>query len=154
MPQGFEYHNGNGTLCLLGTFDEETGEFHEEADQAIDYGIIGKGHILMDRLVASHGLYFPDRLLVKAAVSAGRASSRCGLFWIISVRKSSSTMESMCSQQPSIQTLPWTVFLHIRTRIAVEGEIPVAVFFRLHKGKGGSGIFVHTQTGGVDRYDG
>ena len=39
MPQGFEYHNGNGTLCLLGTFDEETGAFHEEADQAIDYGI-------------------------------------------------------------------------------------------------------------------
>ncbi len=39
MPQGFEYHNGNGTLCLLGTFDEETGEFHEETDQAIDYGI-------------------------------------------------------------------------------------------------------------------
>ena len=41
---------------------------------------------------------------------------------------------------------------HIRTRIAVEGEIPVAVFFRLHKSKGGSGIFVHTQIGGVDTH--
>ncbi len=39
MPQGFEYHNGNGTLCLLGTFDEETEEFHEETDQSVDYGI-------------------------------------------------------------------------------------------------------------------
>ena len=27
LPEGFEYHNGNGTLCLIGTFDEETGKF-------------------------------------------------------------------------------------------------------------------------------
>ncbi|MDE5802201.1 MAG: glycoside hydrolase family 32 protein [Lachnospiraceae bacterium] len=39
MPKGFEYHNGNGTLCLIGDFDEETGRFLEEHDQAIDYGI-------------------------------------------------------------------------------------------------------------------
>ena len=36
---GFEYHNGNGTLCLIGTFDEQTGTFHEESNQSIDYGI-------------------------------------------------------------------------------------------------------------------
>lgn len=23
LPQGFEYHNGNGTLCLIGTYDEQ-----------------------------------------------------------------------------------------------------------------------------------
>ena len=23
LPEGFEYHNGNGTLCLIGSFDEE-----------------------------------------------------------------------------------------------------------------------------------
>jgi beta-fructofuranosidase len=39
LPQDFEYHNGNGTLCLLGTYDEEKGSFAEEANQAIDYGI-------------------------------------------------------------------------------------------------------------------
>ncbi len=39
MPQGFEYHNGNGTLCLIGTFDEGTEEFKEENNQSIDYGI-------------------------------------------------------------------------------------------------------------------
>lgn len=39
QPSGFEYHNGNGTLCLIGTYDEETGTFTEERDQAVDYGI-------------------------------------------------------------------------------------------------------------------
>ncbi len=39
MPQGFEYHNGNGTVCLIGTFDEETDDFAEENNQAVDYGI-------------------------------------------------------------------------------------------------------------------
>ena len=39
LPQGFEYHNGNGTLCLIGDFDEETGTFKEQHDQSIDYGI-------------------------------------------------------------------------------------------------------------------
>ena len=39
LPEGFEYHNGNGTLCLIGDYDEETGAFTERHDQAIDYGI-------------------------------------------------------------------------------------------------------------------
>ncbi|HBA98176.1 MAG TPA: sucrose-6-phosphate hydrolase [Lachnospiraceae bacterium] len=39
MPQGFEYHNGNGTLCLIGSFDEETDFFTEEYSQSVDYGI-------------------------------------------------------------------------------------------------------------------
>ncbi len=39
LPQGFEYHNGNGTVCLIGTYDEETDTFIEEQDQAIDHGI-------------------------------------------------------------------------------------------------------------------
>ncbi len=39
LPSGFEYHNGNGTLCLIGDYDEETDTFTEQHDQAIDYGI-------------------------------------------------------------------------------------------------------------------
>ncbi len=39
LPQDFEYHNGNGTLCLIGSYAEETAEFTEEHNQAIDYGI-------------------------------------------------------------------------------------------------------------------
>ena len=39
LPVDFEYHNGNGTLCLIGRFDEETKKFHDEYNQAIDYGI-------------------------------------------------------------------------------------------------------------------
>ena len=39
LPQGFEYHNGNGTVCITGNYDKETDTFTEETDQAIDYGI-------------------------------------------------------------------------------------------------------------------
>lgn len=39
LPKDLEYHNGNGTLCLIGEYDEEKGVFIEEHDQAIDYGI-------------------------------------------------------------------------------------------------------------------
>ena len=39
LPSGFEYHNGNGTLCLIGSFDPERKVFLEERNQAIDYGI-------------------------------------------------------------------------------------------------------------------
>lgn len=39
LPDGFEYHNGNGTVCMIGTFDEKEKKFIPEHDQAIDYGI-------------------------------------------------------------------------------------------------------------------
>lgn len=39
VPQGFEYHNGNSTICLIGKYDEETNTFIEENHQAVDYGI-------------------------------------------------------------------------------------------------------------------
>lgn len=39
LPVGFEYHNGNGTLCLIGDFDEKENVFMDQYDQSIDYGI-------------------------------------------------------------------------------------------------------------------
>ena len=39
LPQGFEYHNGNGTVCFIGSYDEQMGKFLEEHNQAIDYGL-------------------------------------------------------------------------------------------------------------------
>ena len=39
LPYEFEYHNGNGTLCLIGDYDDEKGTFAEQFDQSIDYGI-------------------------------------------------------------------------------------------------------------------
>ena len=39
LPQGLEYHNGNGTLCLIGNYDEKEEVFTEEENQAVDYGI-------------------------------------------------------------------------------------------------------------------
>lgn len=39
LPEGFEYHNGNGTVCLIGSYDPDTDTFTEEKNQAVDYGI-------------------------------------------------------------------------------------------------------------------
>ena len=39
LPEEFEYHNGNGTVCQIGSFDEESKRFIPEYNQAIDYGI-------------------------------------------------------------------------------------------------------------------
>ncbi len=38
-PVGLEFHNGNGTLCLIGERDPDTGAFQREDLQAIDYGL-------------------------------------------------------------------------------------------------------------------
>ena len=38
LPEGFEFHNGNGTLCIIGSLNDE-GDFCEENCQAVDYGI-------------------------------------------------------------------------------------------------------------------
>ena len=37
-PIGLEFHAGNGTVCLMGSYDPETG-FSRERVQAIDYGL-------------------------------------------------------------------------------------------------------------------
>lgn len=39
IPKGFEYSNGNGTVCLIGSYHEQTNTFLEEQEQSIDYGI-------------------------------------------------------------------------------------------------------------------
>ena len=39
LPEGFEYHNGNGTMYMLGTLDKASGTFKAETDHAVDYGI-------------------------------------------------------------------------------------------------------------------
>lgn len=39
LPEGFEYHNGNNSICLIGEYDEASDEFVIEYDQCLDYGI-------------------------------------------------------------------------------------------------------------------
>ncbi len=39
LPEGFEYHNGNGTVCFIGHWNEDKTRFIPEHNQAIDYGI-------------------------------------------------------------------------------------------------------------------
>ena len=38
LPEELEFHNGNGTLCIIGSNDKD-GNFNEENCQAVDYGI-------------------------------------------------------------------------------------------------------------------
>lgn len=39
LPEGLEYHNGNGTICLIGDYEEKTDTFTEKHHQSVDYGI-------------------------------------------------------------------------------------------------------------------
>lgn len=39
LPEGLEYHNGNGTLCLVGEYDKAEKKFRWEKHQAVDGGI-------------------------------------------------------------------------------------------------------------------
>ena len=39
LPEGFEYHNGNGTVCLIGETDDKGKHFVYTEHQAVDYGI-------------------------------------------------------------------------------------------------------------------
>ncbi len=39
LPDDLEYYNGNGTLCLIGAYEEETDTFKQQYDQAIDHGL-------------------------------------------------------------------------------------------------------------------
>ena len=34
-----EYPNGNGVVCQIGHFDNQTGQFHSISSQSVDYGI-------------------------------------------------------------------------------------------------------------------
>ncbi len=38
-PIGLEFHAGNGTVCIIGSYDKETNQFTREHIHAIDYGI-------------------------------------------------------------------------------------------------------------------
>lgn len=39
LPEGLEYHNGNGTLCIIGEMDKDTFTLKEQFTQSVDYGI-------------------------------------------------------------------------------------------------------------------
>ena len=39
LPEGLEYHNGDGTVCLIGEYDSSAVRFMPRHHQAIDYGI-------------------------------------------------------------------------------------------------------------------
>ncbi len=39
LPEGFEFHNGNGNICFLGKYDYDAETFEPEGVQAIDSGI-------------------------------------------------------------------------------------------------------------------
>ena len=69
-----EYHSGNGTVCIIGDFDEKTGCFRERQNQCIDCGI---------DFYAPQTLLAPDgRRIISSSENASAAASairRCPL---------------------------------------------------------------------------
>lgn len=39
VAEGYKYHNGNGTVCFIGSYDKTSKKFIPESDASIDYGI-------------------------------------------------------------------------------------------------------------------
>ncbi len=39
QAEGLEFHNGNGTMFLVGTYDRDSSRFRRESVQAVDYGL-------------------------------------------------------------------------------------------------------------------
>jgi len=39
LPEGFEYRNGNNTICIIGDYEESTDTFIPQAYHTVDYGI-------------------------------------------------------------------------------------------------------------------
>lgn len=52
LPKGLEFHNGNGTLCIIGELDPETHTLKEQFCQGVDYGI---DYYAMQTLLAPDG---------------------------------------------------------------------------------------------------
>ena len=52
LPEGLEFHNGNGTLCIIGELDPETHTLKEQFCQGVDYGI---DYYAMQTLLATDG---------------------------------------------------------------------------------------------------
>ena len=52
LPEGLEFHNGNGTLCIIGELDTETHTLKEQFCQGVDYGI---DYYAMQTLLAPDG---------------------------------------------------------------------------------------------------
>ena len=52
LPEGLEFHNGNGTLCIIGEMDPETHTLKEETVQSVDYGM---DYYAMQTLLAPDG---------------------------------------------------------------------------------------------------
>ena len=52
LPEGLEFHNGNGTLCIIGELDPETHTLKEQFCQGVDYGI---DYYAMQTLLAPDG---------------------------------------------------------------------------------------------------
>ena len=65
LPEGFEYHNGNGTLCLIGDYDEENGSFKEMQEIPA-----GKRYVDLntEEFLTSDGLKERKKLAINGAV--------------------------------------------------------------------------------------
>lgn len=60
-----EYPNGNGVVCQIGHFDNQTGQFHSISSQSVDYGI---DFYAPQTMLAPDGQQDFDRLDAKSGI--------------------------------------------------------------------------------------
>ena len=99
LPEGLEFHNGNGTLCIIGELDPETHTLKEQFCQGVDYGI---DYYAMQTLLAPDG----RRIMIAWMQNWDTLAYRCN--------------DSGWFAQMSLPTVSYT---HLRIKMLVSDQV-------------------------------
>ncbi len=117
-PEGLEFHTGNGTVCLIGDCEPESGDFVRQHAQAIDYGL---------DFYAPQTLLAPDGRRVMIAwmqnwASAGAKPAHCRWFGQMTLPRELSVRDGRLYQVPVRELERCRRHYVKHTGIAVTGE--------------------------------
>ena len=117
-PEGLEFHTGNGTVCLIGDCEPESGDFVRQHAQAIDYGL---------DFYAPQTLLAPDGRRVMIAwmqnwASVGAKPAHCRWFGQMTLPRELSVRDGRLYQVPVRELERCRRHYVKHTGIAVTGE--------------------------------
>lgn len=119
MPVGLEFHAGNGTLCLTGSYDYQSKSFTRQFVQAIDYGL---------DFYAPQTLLTPDGRRVMIAWmqnwdTVGAKPHHCRWFGQMTLPRELSVREGKLIQKPVRELEHYRSHCVIHRSIPVSGEV-------------------------------
>ena len=119
IPEGMEYHNGNGTLCIIGDLDSETHTLKEQSYQSVDYGI---DCYAMQTLLAPDGRRIMIAWMQNWA-TAGAKPAHCRWFGQMTLPRELFVQDGRLCQRPvrELDTCQRQQVLH--RNIPVSGEV-------------------------------